>query len=157
MAPAEHAHSPTPEEIMEYLDGEGSAAARLEVAAHLASCAICQAHAAEERRSLLGAGCLAQRACPGVAQDSSDWPEQAALARLWRLVTAAGVGPRIGVGGGDFSRTPGHVVVSQGSEGVDSARRDGSGVSRSTARTLRGIRRRAPAGRATTHHGTVGR
>jgi hypothetical protein len=47
--PAEHTHSPTPEEIMEYLDGEGTAASRTTIAAHLASCAACQAIAAEQR------------------------------------------------------------------------------------------------------------
>ena len=48
-ASAEHIHSPTPEEIMEYLDGEGTAASRASIAAHLASCAACQAIAAEQR------------------------------------------------------------------------------------------------------------
>jgi hypothetical protein len=47
--PAEHTHSPTPEDIMEYLDGEGAAAARATIATHLASCAACQAIAAEQR------------------------------------------------------------------------------------------------------------
>ena len=46
---AEHTHSPTPEEIMEYVDGEGAAAARAAIGAHLASCAACQAIAAEQR------------------------------------------------------------------------------------------------------------
>ena len=46
---AEHTHSPTPEEIMEYLDGEGAAASRATIATHLASCAACQAIAAEQR------------------------------------------------------------------------------------------------------------
>ena len=42
-------HSPTPEEIMEYLDGEGSPAARHEITAHLAQCSDCRALAAEQR------------------------------------------------------------------------------------------------------------
>jgi hypothetical protein len=47
--PADYTHSPTPEDIMEYLDGEGTAASRDAIAAHLASCAACQAIAAEQR------------------------------------------------------------------------------------------------------------
>lgn len=47
--PAEFTHSPTPEDIMEYLDGEGTAASRATIATHLASCAACQAIAAEQR------------------------------------------------------------------------------------------------------------
>lgn len=44
---AEYTHSPTPEEIMEYLDGEGTAASRDAIAAHLATCGTCQAAAAD--------------------------------------------------------------------------------------------------------------
>jgi anti-sigma factor RsiW len=47
--PADHIHSPAPEEIMEYVDGEGTATARSAIALHLASCAACQAIAAEQR------------------------------------------------------------------------------------------------------------
>lgn len=50
MRASEPTHSPTPEEIMEYLDGEGSAASREAIAAHLASCATCQGLAAEQAR-----------------------------------------------------------------------------------------------------------
>jgi len=46
---AEFTHSPTPEEIMEYLDGEGAAASRDAIAAHLATCGACQAVAADLR------------------------------------------------------------------------------------------------------------
>jgi predicted anti-sigma-YlaC factor YlaD len=46
---AEHTHSPTPEEIMEYVDGEGAAASRAAIGMHLATCAACQAIAAEQR------------------------------------------------------------------------------------------------------------
>jgi hypothetical protein len=49
MPAAEHTHSPTPEEIMEYVDGEGTAASREAIGAHLASCAACRAVAAEQR------------------------------------------------------------------------------------------------------------
>ena len=44
---AEYTHSPTPEEIMEYLDGEGTAASRDAIAAHLATCGTCEAAAAD--------------------------------------------------------------------------------------------------------------
>lgn len=46
---AEFTHSPTPEEIMEYLDGEGAAASRDTIAAHLATCVTCQAVADDLR------------------------------------------------------------------------------------------------------------
>jgi anti-sigma factor RsiW len=49
MPAVEPIHTPTPEEIMEYLDGEGTDAARATIGAHLASCAACQAIAAEQR------------------------------------------------------------------------------------------------------------
>jgi hypothetical protein len=42
MTPVDYPHSPTPEEIMEYADGEGTAAARTAIAAHLATCRSCQ-------------------------------------------------------------------------------------------------------------------
>ena len=50
MAAADYTHSPTPEEIMEYVDGEGTAAARAAIEAHLAHCAACQTLASEQRR-----------------------------------------------------------------------------------------------------------
>ena len=50
MRASDHTHSPTPEDIMEYLDGEGTPAVRDHIAAHLAGCAECQAAAAEQRR-----------------------------------------------------------------------------------------------------------
>src|SRR5262245_30975920 len=46
---AETIHSPTPEELMEYVDGEGSPAARASIQAHLATCPSCQALATEQR------------------------------------------------------------------------------------------------------------
>ena len=49
MRATDHTHSPTPEDIMEYVDGEGSAASRDHIAAHLATCADCQEIAAEQR------------------------------------------------------------------------------------------------------------
>ncbi len=50
MRATDYNHSPTPEDIMEYLDGEGTAASRSEIAAHLATCVDCQEVAAEQRR-----------------------------------------------------------------------------------------------------------
>lgn len=50
MTAAEDTHSPTPEEIMEYLDGEGTVASRTGIEAHLARCGECQALASEQRR-----------------------------------------------------------------------------------------------------------
>ena len=49
MRAVEHQHSPTPEDIMEYLDGEGAASARDVIATHLAVCPDCQAVAASQR------------------------------------------------------------------------------------------------------------
>ncbi len=46
---ADATHSPAPEELMEYLDGEGSAAWRAGIETHLATCASCQALAADQR------------------------------------------------------------------------------------------------------------
>lgn len=64
---AEPTHSPTPEEIMEYVDGEGAAAARATIAVHLANCAACQAIAAEQR---------------GISEHAQAWTVGAAPATL---------------------------------------------------------------------------
>jgi hypothetical protein len=50
MTAADEIHSPTPEEIMEYLDGEGTVAARTGIESHLALCGACQVFAAGHRR-----------------------------------------------------------------------------------------------------------
>ena len=50
MAAAEYTHSPSPDEIMEFLDGEGTAAGRTAIEAHLADCAACQVIASEQRQ-----------------------------------------------------------------------------------------------------------
>jgi Domain of unknown function (DUF4349)/Putative zinc-finger len=42
-------HSPTPEELMEYVDGEGTPASRAGIDAHLATCPACQELAAQQR------------------------------------------------------------------------------------------------------------
>src|SRR3954454_15825164 len=42
-------HSPTPEELMAYLDGEGTASSRAAIDAHMRSCAVCQALADDQR------------------------------------------------------------------------------------------------------------
>src|SRR5258708_39680075 len=49
MPAAEYTHSPTPEEVMEYVDGEGTAASRATIGAHLATCATCKAIVSEQR------------------------------------------------------------------------------------------------------------
>jgi Domain of unknown function (DUF4349) len=58
MPAADYTHSPTPEEIMEYLDGEGAVASRTAIEAHLANCGTCQALAVELR---------------GVSEQASAW------------------------------------------------------------------------------------
>ena len=49
MHAVEPLHSPTPEELMEYVDGEGAPARRDAIAAHLAACSTCQALVASQR------------------------------------------------------------------------------------------------------------
>src|SRR5262249_36318216 len=46
---ADTLHSPTPEDLMEYLDGEGTASTRAAIEAHVATCAACQAFAAGQK------------------------------------------------------------------------------------------------------------
>ena len=67
MAAADHIHSPTPEEIMEYLDGEGTVASRAGIEAHLVDCGACQVMAAEHRR---------------LSEDIHEWPVEPAPASL---------------------------------------------------------------------------
>jgi hypothetical protein len=50
MRSADHFHSPAPEDLMEYVDGEGSEAARAAIETHLAACAACQAIVADQCR-----------------------------------------------------------------------------------------------------------
>ena len=50
MAAADYTHTPGAEEIMAFLDGEGTAAARTAIEAHLADCAACQMVASEQRQ-----------------------------------------------------------------------------------------------------------
>ena len=69
---------------MEYLDGEGTAASRGEIAAHLASCADCQEVAAEQRRI-------------------SDH------ARAWTRAPGSGVTAGAGPAGWSFRRNPHHA------------------------------------------------
>src|SRR5215213_5885677 len=71
-------HSPTPEDIMEYLDGEGTAGFRGEIAAHLVSCAECRAVAAEQR----GVSEQAQGWTVPAAPPSLRAPEQPARGRV---------------------------------------------------------------------------
>jgi hypothetical protein len=48
MRAVEQQHWPTPEELMEYVDGEGLSTARREIETHLAGCAACRAIADEQ-------------------------------------------------------------------------------------------------------------
>jgi hypothetical protein len=50
MAIVDHQHAPGPEEIMEYLDGEGTLDARTAIEVHIAQCAACQMVVTEQRR-----------------------------------------------------------------------------------------------------------
>jgi anti-sigma factor RsiW len=82
MPAVEHIHTPTPEEIMEYLDGEGTADARDAVGTHLASCAACRAIADEQL---------------GLSGTARAWQVGAAPASLRPLADTRGhaVAPRI--------------------------------------------------------------
>jgi hypothetical protein len=78
---AEHLHSPTPEELMEYVDGEGAPDARAGIEAHLATCPSCQTLAAQQRG--LSRDLSAWRVAP--APDSLRAPQAAApvVKRPW--------------------------------------------------------------------------
>src|ERR1700752_3127112 len=67
MPAVERTHSPTPEEVMAYLDGEATAAPRDFMAAHIADCGICQAVAARLR---------------GVSEFAQEWTVESAPASL---------------------------------------------------------------------------
>jgi anti-sigma factor RsiW len=76
-------HSPTPEELMEFVDGEGTPAARAGIEAHLATCPACQALAAQQRA--LSRDMTAWRVAP--APDSLHGPQAGArvlAGRWWR-------------------------------------------------------------------------
>jgi uncharacterized protein DUF4349/putative zinc finger protein len=49
MTATEHPHSPTPEEVMAWLDGEGTAESRAAIQAHLTTCQGCQAMVSDMR------------------------------------------------------------------------------------------------------------
>jgi predicted anti-sigma-YlaC factor YlaD len=80
---AETFHSPTPEELMEFVDGEGTPAARAGIEAHLATCPSCQALAAGQR--LLSRDAAAWQVAP--APESLRAPQAAVplLRRPWPL------------------------------------------------------------------------
>jgi hypothetical protein len=80
MRSADRFHSPTPEEVMEYLDGEGSAASRAAIEAHLASCAACQHLVAEQQRLSSDVHAWTVPPAPGSLQP----PAPAVRARSWR-------------------------------------------------------------------------
>src|SRR5687768_7692607 len=88
---AEFIHSPTPEEIMEYLDGEGTAASRDAIAAHLATCGTCQAVAADLRGVSAHAQAWAVNAAPASLQAPA--PKRANVLRFrgWHKVAMAGL------------------------------------------------------------------
>ena len=67
MAAVEPTHSPAPEDVMAYLDGEVTPASRAAMEAHIAGCGICQAIAAELR---------------GVSMQTKSWTVDAAPATL---------------------------------------------------------------------------
>lgn len=50
MRSTDRVHSPAPEELMEYVDGEGSADTRATIEAHLAVCTACRTIVADQRR-----------------------------------------------------------------------------------------------------------
>jgi hypothetical protein len=91
--PADYTHSPTPEDIMEYLDGEGTAASRDAIAAHLGSCAACQAIAAEQRG--ISEHARAWTVAPAPASLRAPVPPRARIlfprGRPWRLSRAVAV------------------------------------------------------------------
>src|SRR5256885_9294762 len=49
MPAADTTHSPTPEDVMEYLDGEGTAPSRAAIEAHRVTCPACREVASEQR------------------------------------------------------------------------------------------------------------
>ena len=67
MPAADYTHSPTPEEIMEYLDGEGTVESRTAIEAHLVDCGACRVVASEHRR---------------LSEDVRAWPVEPAPASL---------------------------------------------------------------------------
>jgi hypothetical protein len=78
---AETFHSPTPEEIMEYVDGEGTPAARAGIEAHLATCPSCQALAAGQR--VLSRDVAAWNVAPAPDSLRAPQPPAPVLKRPW--------------------------------------------------------------------------
>lgn len=95
MRAADRFHSPTPEELMEYVDGEGTPAARAAIEAHLATCGACQALVADQQR-LTGTMQAWQVAAPPASLQA---PQPGSVRRWWQssrtvasgLVAAAAV------------------------------------------------------------------
>jgi anti-sigma factor RsiW len=88
MRAVERHHSPTPEEIMEYLDGEGAPAARETIAAHLAICPDCQAVAASQRE--ISDHAQAWTVDPAPASLTAPEPKK----KLWTLPIGSMMQPR---------------------------------------------------------------
>jgi Domain of unknown function (DUF4349)/Putative zinc-finger len=78
---AETFHSPTPEELMEYVDGEGTPAARAGIEAHLATCPSCQTLAGEQRRLSRDVG--AWRVAPAPESLHAPQAGEPRLTRRW--------------------------------------------------------------------------
>ena len=81
-------HSPTPEALMEYVDGEGTAASRAAIEAHLADCAACRAFVNDQHglTATLGSWQVAP------APDSLKAPEQRRARVWWRPSRAIAAG-----------------------------------------------------------------
>src|SRR3954469_12379629 len=87
MHAVEPLHSPTPEEIMEYVDGEGAPSSREAIAAHLAGCAMCRAIAAEQRALSDHARAWTVSAAPASLQSPVQPPAKTrllAFSRAWQ-------------------------------------------------------------------------
>src|SRR5688572_16394123 len=81
---AEFTHSPTPEAIMEYLDGEGTPATRESIAAHLATCGTCQAVAADLRGVSAHTQAWTVDSAPASLQAPRSGPAKVLWFRAWR-------------------------------------------------------------------------
>jgi hypothetical protein len=81
---AEFTHSPTPEAIMEYLDGEGTPATREAIAGHLATCGTCQAVAADLRGVSAHTQAWTVDSAPASLQAPRSGPAKVLWFRAWR-------------------------------------------------------------------------
>src|SRR3954452_12750124 len=91
MHAVEPLHSPTPEEIMEYVDGEGAPSSREAIAAHLAACAMCRAIAADQRTISDRAHAWTVSAAPASLQLPVQPPAKARLLAFSRVSRSAAI------------------------------------------------------------------